>query len=147
MENEKEKKDEPVIMKHTIEKGVSDYEEMKDRFGDLFFDLEKLEPIDLSGIYVILPSTTRLKKKSILWGFSLAKRCKSKIFLAVKKSKLVKEEIEKISKAFGVEYEILEGNISEIMENMKKEKNIVILPRDTIEPLKDEEQEGPMLII
>lgn len=146
MENEKEK-DEPVIMKHTIEKGVSEYEEMKNRFGDLFFDLEKLEPIDLSGIYVILPKGTRLRKKSVLWAFSLAKKCESKVFLALKKNKTIVEQIEKVSKAFDVEYEFLEGDITDLMEDIKKERNIVILPRDTIEPLKDEEQEGPMLII
>jgi len=144
---EKEKEDEPVIMKHTIEKGVSEYGEMKNQFGELFFDLEKLKPIDLSGIYVVLPKKSRLKKKSVFWAFNLAKRCNSKVFLAVKKTNYIMKEIEKISKAFDVEYEFLEGEIDDILKNMKDEENMVILPRDIIEPLKDEQQKGPMLVI
>jgi len=138
---------EPIIMKHTIEQGVSEYEQVKGQFEDMFLDLEKLEPIDLSGIYVILPPETHLKKKSILWTFSLAKKCNSKVYLSVKKTKLILDQIERISKAFGVEYEFLQGDIEKIMEDMKKERNIVVLPRDIIEPLKDEKQKGPMLII
>ena len=138
---------EPIIMRHTIEHGVSEYGEMKDQFGDMFFDLEKLAPVDFSGIYIILPHGTHLKKKSVLWGFSLAKKCNSKVFLAVRETKAILEQIDKISKAFGVEYEFLKGDVEKIMEDLKKERNIIVLPRDIIGPLKEEKQEGPMLII
>ena len=144
---EQQKDDEPVFMKHTVEKGMSDYKEIMGQFEDIFFDLEKIEPLDLSGIYVILPSPTRLKKKSILWAFSVAKHCKSKVYIAVKRTKNIEQELDKVSKTMDVEYELLEGDITKIMEETKKEKNLIVLPRDIVEGMKEEKQEAPMLII
>jgi hypothetical protein len=138
---------EPVFMKHTVEQGISEYKEIMDQFGDIFFDLEKIKPIDLSGIYVIIPAASRLKKKTIVWGFSIAKNCNSKVYIAMKRSKAVEENIEKVSKSMNVEFEFLEGDVDELMEDIKKEKNIVVLPRDVIEWMKEEKQTGPRLII
>jgi len=136
-----------VFMKRTVEKGVSEYKEIVDELEGFFFDLEKMKPIDLSDIYIILPSNSRMKKKCILWGFSIANKCKSKVYIAVKKTEKMKKEIEKLSKAMGVEFEFLEGDIDRITEKVKKERNLVILPRDVIEFMKKEAQKGPLMII
>ena len=138
---------ESVFMKHTAESGVSKYKEIVDQFGEVFFDLEKMQAIDLSGIYIIIPSESRLKKKTLAWGFSLAKHCNSKVFIAAKQSKNTDQIIDKISKSMGVEFEMLGEDIENIMEESKKEKNIVILPRDVVEWMKEEKQKGPLLII
>ncbi|MEM5793388.1 MAG: hypothetical protein QXY45_03490 [Candidatus Aenigmatarchaeota archaeon] len=137
----------PLIKRHTIEQGVSEYGGIKDQFETMFFELEKIEPLNFGGIYLILPEKTKIKKKSILWAFSLAKKCNSTVFVSMKKNKQLIDEIEKVSKALNVKYEILEDDPKIIMEEVKKENVIVILPRDVVEPLKDEENEGPILII
>jgi hypothetical protein len=138
---------EPVFMRRTAEKGVSDYKEIMNQFEDVFFDLEKIKAIDLSGIYLIIPPSSRLKKKTIIWGFSIAKHCQSKVYIAVKKAKGIEQEIDKISKTMGVDFEFLEGDIGHIMEDIKKEAVLTVLPRDVIEGMKEEKQEGPLLII
>ena len=138
---------EPVFMKHTVENGRSKYKEIMDQFGEVFFDLERMQAIDLSGIYVVIPQESRMKKKTLAWGFSLAKHCNSKVYIAIKQTKQTDQIIDKISKSMGVEFEVLGEEIDKIMEETKKEKNIVILPRDVVKWMKEEKQKGPLMII
>ncbi len=139
--------EEDFFMKRTVEKGVSEYEKIVDGLEEFFFDIEKIKPIDLSGIYIILPPNSRMKKKCILWGFSIADKCKSKVYIAVKKTEKIEREINKLSKIMGVEFEFLDGDIDLITEKVKKEGNLVILPRDIIEPMKEEKYKGPLMVI
>jgi len=135
------------FLKQTVEKGVSEYEKMIDELEEFFFDLEKIKPIDLTTIYIILPPESRMKKKSLLWGFSIADKCGSKVFIVTKRTEKMEKEIEKLSKAMGVEFEFLEGAIPQLLREIEKESNLVILPRDTVESMKGEKRKNPLLII
>jgi len=143
-----EKEESPIFMKHTLEYGMEEYKKVVDQFEDLFFDLEKTEPIDFSEIYMILPVESKLKKKTLLWGFSLAKKCNSKIYIAVKKTPKTEEEVRKLSNVMNVEFEFLDGDIHSILNRIKHDTNIVVLPRDIIEgSIRNEKHKGPLLII
>lgn len=125
---------------------VSEYKEIVGDLEEFFFDLEKLKPIDLSGIYIILPIGSRIKKRTILWGFSIAKRTNSKVYIATKKSKKLEEQVDKVSKTMNVEYEIVDATAFD-MDNIRQERNMIIMPRDIVPGMEDEKHKGPILVI
>jgi len=123
------------------------YMEELDRFESMVFELEKIKPINFEAIYIILPQDSKRKKKTILWGFSLAKRCNSKVFVVCKKTELIQEVVDKVSKSLGVPYDFLAGNIEELIDQIKSTSSIVVLPKDTIPGLKEEKEESPIFVV
>ena len=145
MEEEK-KEPEPIFKKYTIEQGEKEYEKLEGKFEEAFAELEKIPQIDFSKIYLILPESSE-KKKLILWAFSIAKQCNSKVYVVAKKTKSIEQEIDNISKAMNVEFQLITGWIDDIISEIEKEKNIVIMPKEIVEDIKKKELDNPILIV
>jgi hypothetical protein len=146
MEEEK-KESEPFFKKYTIEQGTQEYEKLEGKFEEAFSEIEKIQPIDFKKIYLILPEGSKLKKKLMLWGFNLAKQCNSKVHLIAKRTKPIEEEISNLSKAMNVEFEFVAGRIDNIMSEIEKERNIVVISREMAEGIEKEESDIPILIV
>ena len=129
-----------------IDSAKSEYEEIVTDLEEFFFDLENIKPIDLSAVYIILPKVSRIKKRTILWGFSIAKKANSKVFIVAKMTKKIEEQIEKVSKVMNVEYSFLDEKAFDT-DDIKNERNMIIMPRDVVPGMENEKHKGPMVII
>jgi len=128
---------------------IEEYEEELEKFEDLFFELEKIKPVDFETIFIILPHDSKRKKKTIIWGFSLAKRCSSKAVIVARVSETVRKIVEDVSKTMNVPYDFLSGNIEDVIEKLKAEsgRSIIVLPKDSIPGLKEEKSENPIFVV
>jgi len=145
MEEEK-KESEPIFKKFTREQGVQEYEKFEGKFEEAFAELEKIPQIDFRKIYLILPGGSK-NKRLIIWGFSIAKQCNSKVQVVAKKTKSLEEEINKVSKAMNVEFEFVAGKIEDITSTIENEKSIVIMPKEIAKGIEREELDNPILIV
>jgi len=128
------------------EQGVQEYEKLEGKFEEAFAKLEKIPQIDFRKIYLILPGGSK-NKRLIIWGFSIAKQCNSKVQVVTKKTKSLEEEINKVSKAMNVEFEFVAGKIEDIISTIENEKSIVIMPKEIAKGIEREELDNPILIV
>ena len=146
--SEEKKESKHILMKSMVEHAMGGYEEEVGKLEEFFFELEKIKPIDFQEVYILLPLQSRRKKKTILWGFSLARRCNSKVYIVTKASKKILEELEKVSKAMDVEFEVLDVKINEILKKIECERNLLVLPKDMVKRIKGEEKHmGPVIMV
>jgi len=141
-------KEKPNILKTTVEHAMSEYEEEVEKLEEFFFELEKIKPIDFQEVYIFLPLKSRRKRKALLWGFSLARRCNSRVCVVTEKTKKIEDVLNKVSRAMGVSFEIVSRDVQEVLKKIEPERNIVIIPKDMIEEIKGEEKHrGPVVMV
>ena len=122
-----------------------EYKEELEKFEEIFFELERIKPIDFTAVYILLPAQSKHKKKTLIWGFSLAKKCNSKVFIVTKPTQPMKDVVNRVSKAMDVEYEFVTENVDTIMKEIKKGTNITVIPKDIVKGM--EREQNPIFIV
>ena len=106
--------------------GIGEYSEELEKLEEFSLKLEKLKPIKLKEVFVLLPAELEKWKELLVWGATLAKKFEAALVAIGKISEEVTEEMERISRIMQVEIRKTSKSLRELKGRIK----LIVIPRE-----------------